>query len=410
MKKNGKKAKAITELNFIFYVLLLIMTPFLLLQNYLQAAIGVASNSQLELGTFSIPWVVIVAFVILTVLLIMLRKVIRIYHIKVSIVLVLLYLLAQQVTDYYFGHKFYELQHNWHYIAYAGFAVVSWRFLKSKGKNPAQIIWYTMLLALSASTLDEFAQVPLSNRVFDVCDIAKDTYGAVVGNLFVYYLLNEGKELGGRLKLTHAKLSDYFKDAKTLLFYEFMYAFIFLCISSIISDSQYIVLAFLLPVVIFLMIWLYIHFLQFKLSRIILLGILLISVLSLGVSYSVNRNSDITYNDYGITVYKGIPLPFFDIMIYENGFFRFVDKKHIFTMRDQRTIKKKCSDILIIGSGEEGKGGRGFPENEEVQFVYNSNIGRMTQVIILRTPEACKVYNRLKKEGKNVTFIIHNTC
>lgn len=410
MRKNGRNEKAISELNFIFYVLLLILTPFLLLQNYLQAAIGVASNAHFELGSFSIPWVAAIAAALLISLWILLRKIVKMYHVIVCVAILLLFWIGQQITDYYFGHKFYELQHNWHYLAYSGFAIVSWRYFKAKGKNAAEIIRYTFIFAICASTLDEAAQVPLSSRIFDVSDIAKDTYGAVIGNILVFYLLDEGRKMIGKINITHRRVKDYFKDPKTVLIYEYIYAFTFLSIASILSDHKYIPLAFVIPAGIFFLIWLYIHLLQFKIWRKILLGLLVLAVLALGISFIIHKGDNIVYNSYGLTVYKGIPIPFFDVMIYDNGSFRLVDKKHIFTYRDRKTIKKKCTDILIIGSGAYGKGGKGFPEEAPVQFLFNPNTGSMTQVIILQTPAACTVYNRLKEEGKNVTFILHNTC
>ena len=97
-------------------------------------------------------------------------------------------------------------------------------------------------------------------------------------------------------------------------------------------------------------------------------------------------------------------------LIKENGFFRFVDKKHDFNTRDLKTIYHYSTDILLIGSGKKGLGGNGFPEKQMTQFVFNTVKMRPLQVIILKTPDACKKYNQLKKEGYNVLFIIHNTC
>ena len=400
----------VTQLNFIFYVLLLIMTPFLLLQNYLQTAMGIASNSMLELGAILIPWTVVIAVLLLSVLLIIVRKKLRWRHPVVLAIVLFLFWAGQQMTDFYFNHKFYELQHNWHYIAYCGFAIVSWRFWKAKGKTTAQIIGYTILFAISASTFDEIAQVPLSNRVFDVCDIAKDTYGSVVGCIVVFFLLEDGKNMPRKLKLTYPTLKGYLSDPLTLLFYELIFAVLFIILSSTLSEMEYFPMSFLLPAGLFILIWLVIHLMQFKFTRIVLTGLLSLAVMGLLVSFIINKDSNITYNKYGLTVYKGIPIPFLDVMIMENGTVRLVDKKHVFNKRDQQTIMTKCSDILIIGSGADGLGGRGFTESLPVQFMYNSNINGMTQIIILKTPEACRVYNRLKKEGKNVTFILHNTC
>jgi len=34
---------------------------------------------------------------------------------------------------------------------------------------------------------------------------------------------------------------------------------------------------------------------------------------------------------------------------------------------------------------------------------------RAAQIVILDTPTACREFNRLKKEKKNVLFVIHNS-
>ena len=408
--KRKKVDISLTLVNFILYVLLLIMTPFLLLQNYLQTAIGIASNALLQIGSISIPYTLIVGVIVLGILLFISRKSLRLLHLGVIAIILFLFWIGQQVTDYYFDHKFYELQHNWHYLAYSGFAIISWRFWKAQGKTAAQTILYTLIFAFSASTLDEIAQVPLSNRVFDVCDIAKDMYGVVLGNVFVFFVLDNGKNLKGRIKFTYPTIKGYLQNPLTLLVYEYIFVFIFLSLTSILSESEYFPISLLIPAGIFIIIWLFIHLLQFKVSRWVVLGILILSVAGLSVSVATNYNKDFTYNKYGLSVYKGIPIPFFDVMIFEDGSFRLVDKKHVFNKRDQRTILTKCTDILLIGSGSEGLGGRGFTENKPMQFMYNPNTGGMTQIIIMRTPEACQVYNRLIKEHKNVTFILHNTC
>ena len=123
----------------------------------------------------------------------------------------------------------------------------------------------------------------------------------------------------------------------------------------------------------------------------------------------IHFDDGIVYNTSYLTVYKGIPIPYFDIMIYGDGTFRLVDKKVNFHKRDQETIFGLCNDILLIGSGKEGEGGKGFPEAIPVQFVFNHVKLKPLQVIILNTPEACNVFNQLRNKGKNVLFIIHNS-
>jgi hypothetical protein len=140
-----------------------------------------------------------------------------------------------------------------------------------------------------------------------------------------------------------------------------------------------------------------------------MLVILIIAIVIQGFFFIKHRHDNIVYTRYGLTVYKGIPIPFFDIMVYPNGMFRLVDKKHYFNNRDRDFFLKMKSDIIIISSGVYGKGGKGFPDDENA-FVYNPSIKEGTQIIILRNDEAAETFNRLKSEGKKVLLIFHNTC
>jgi hypothetical protein len=87
-----------------------------------------------------------------------------------------------------------------------------------------------------------------------------------------------------------------------------------------------------------------------------------------------------------------------------------VDKKHYFKSRDQTYLKRRRPDILIIGTGYRGLGGQGFPHQRGSGFIYNPYTQRGTQVIILKSREACALYNQLKRDGKNVLFVLHTTC
>ena len=113
---------------------------------------------------------------------------------------------------------------------------------------------------------------------------------------------------------------------------------------------------------------------------------------------------------YGLTTYRGVPLPFFDLMIYPGGAFRPIDKKHYFNNRDRTFLDRKEADILLIGTGYRELGGQGFPHPKGSRFVYNPITTRGCQVILLGSADACVYYNRLRKAGKRVLFVLHTTC
>lgn len=392
----------------IMYALLLIFTPFLMLQNFLQTAIGRFSILSYNFLGRDIPYLFSVILLLFIILLILIRRQITFYRAASFLVVLLLLAIGQSSTDYYFKHKFYELQHNWHYFAYGGFAFLAYRYFYFRKFPTEKIILYTFLSAIFLSSFDEIAQVFISDRIFDICDIGKDTWGTVVGIIFVQFVLRQGKDMRG-WKIRHRHLKDYYRHPFSLLFLEIWYAYFFLSVSSLLTEMQYWFIGITIPMFIFLIFFILFHLSGKAVFRIIIPALLILILLVQAYFYATYKNDNIIYNTYGLTVYKGIPIPFFDILIFENGTFRLVDKKYEFNGRDILTLYSKSSDILLIGSGRDGLGGIGFPEDFEVQFVFHNYTKTGMQLIILKTPEACQTFNRLKQEGYNVVFLIHNT-
>jgi len=407
MRKIKKTYSPLT--NLILYVILLVATPFLLLQNYLQSFIGKLSIFNFELFGITIPYVVIIAFVLLTTLIIANLKYLTRFRIISLLVTFLLLIIGQKLSDFYFNHKFYELQHNWHYFAYGIFSYISYRYFKSKNISDAKIILFTFLSAISISTFDEFIQIYISNRIFDIGDIGKDTWGSVIGMFFIFFVVKKGEIITQSWKVREKKIRDYLNNPFSALFLETIFTLILLFVSSQLTNIEYLGYSIFISIGIFLIFFFIFHLSQKKIFKWIFISLLIIYILVQGFFFIKYHKKSITYNSYGITIYKGIPLLFFDVMIFENGNFRFVDKKHDFNTRDINTICHYSNNILLIGSGKDGLGGNGFPKKLESQFIFNTVQFKPLQVIILNTSEACKKYNQLKKEGHNVIFIIHNT-
>ena len=397
-------------INLILYVLLLVATPFLLLQNYLQTFIGKLSLYKLNLLGIDLPYIVIIALIIAVILIMKNLKHFTKFRIISILVAISLMIIGQKLSDFYFNHKFYELQHNWHYFAYGIFSYIAYRYFISKNIADVKIILFTFISAISISTFDEFIQIHISNRIFDIGDIGKDMWGTIIGMFFIFFVINKGKIIRQSWNIREKKIKDYLGNPFSILFLEMIFTLILLSISSQLTNIEYLGHSIFISIGIFLIFFLIFHLTQKKIFKRILIGFLIIYILVQGFFFIKYHKKGITHNSYGITVYKGIPLLFFDIMIFENGSFRFVDKKHDFNTRDKNTIYYHSSNILLIGSGEDGLGGNGFPEKLKPHFVFNLVKFKPLQIIILNTPEACKKYNQLKKEGYNVLFIIHNTC
>jgi VanZ family protein len=391
--------------------MLLVATPFVLLQTFLIGQVSLISESTVELWGMKITIVPTIALIIFIIGLIYFAPRLRWRHVAAGAVVILLNALAQQITDYYFDHDFYDLQQNWHYIAYAIFAFFMNRDLRPRGVSLARIMLATYLIALAFSTFDETFQKYLSSRVFDMCDIAKDVWGALSGIVLVHLGgKNHGKLLAGWRKITHRRIRDYLDHPFALLVFMFIFGLDFLIFSSILTDFQYWYYVVIITLGSFALIFLLIHLSQFRLGKYVVAGLLIIGIATQSYFFIKHRNEHIVHDEFGLIVYKGIPIPFFDVMVYPDGMFRLVDKKHSFNVRDQKFLLRRKSDILLIGNGYEGRGGLGFPELTTNQFLYNKYLKKGTQLIIMRTPDACRVFNRLKREGKNVLFVIHSTC
>ncbi len=135
------------------FAILLFATPFILLRNFLQEAIGSVSRFSFGILGMEIPFVVAIGIILAIALVIALRRYITIYRVLAVAAVVLMVALAQKSTDYYFNHKFYDLQQNWHYIAYGLFAFMMFRALKteeSSGIEDYPVDFYRGALYLDA--------------------------------------------------------------------------------------------------------------------------------------------------------------------------------------------------------------------------------------------------------------------
>jgi VanZ family protein len=409
MKKNKEKFYS-PGTNLILYTLLLIATPFLIVQNYLQQVIGMTSQLSFVMLGMDFPYIIAIAIIFVITLTVVLRHKITIFRVYAWIAVIFMMILGQNSTDYYFNHKFYELQHNWHYLAYACFTFIMYRYLKQKKYPSERIIRYTFISAIFISTFDEAIQILISSRIFDICDIAKDIWGTVIGMIVIFFVIEQGKIVRDCWRFRQKKISAYLKKPFSLLFLEMIFAYLLLLISSILSNNEYLGIVLLLAFSAFSIFFFIFHNSQKKVYRNIFISIAVLVLLLQSIFFIKYHKSNIVYNKKGIVVYKGIPIPYFDIMIFPNGTFRLVDKKIYFNQKDKfNRIYLHATDILLIGSGKDGEGGMGFiDEKRETQFVFNPIKKIPLQVIVLKTPEACEEFNLLKSKGYDVMFIIHN--
>ncbi|MBD3256991.1 hypothetical protein GF377_01065 [candidate division GN15 bacterium] len=399
-----------TRLHAVLYSLLLIATPFLLLRAYLVNAIGVLSTTKAEVFGFEFAVVPVVAVVVGLILGVWYRRQITGPRILGVLAAIGMIALAQQITDFYFGHNFYDLQQNWHYIAYGIFAFMLFRDLAPRGVRESRVMLVTSLIALGFSAFDELAQVFLSARVFDVSDIAKDYWGTQAGIVLLYCGRHTWTELRDDWKKLHfGPITEYFRRPATTLLAQLLFGLIFLNVASLFTELRHLSVVILLAVALFVIVFSLWHLARRRHMRYVIVGVIVVLLLAQGVAWATYQGEGIVHQQDGLTIYNGIVIPVFDVLIYPDGGFRLVDKKHSFNFRDQDFFLRQSPDILLVASGHNGNGARGFPD-ETTRFVYNEYIARGTQVVILKTPDACRLYNRLLQEGKRVLFVLHSTC
>ncbi len=179
-------------------------------------------------------------------------------------------------------------------------------------------------------------------------------------------------------------------------------------IASILTEASYVFIAVIISLIIFGAIFLIIHLSQYKSYRNLLFILFAVIVIVQGVFIYKYYDNNIVYNNNKLLVYKGVPIFFFDVLIYPDGMFRLVDKKKVFNQRDQQTILNLAEYIVVIGSGTDDSGGRGFPQDTETQFVFNESTNQGIQIITLKNNMACDKFNTLKVERKSPMLILHN--
>lgn len=371
---------------------------------YLQNLIGNISESHFEVMGHIIKIVPLLFLTFLLFIIIISLKRINYFRLLSFTFIALVIYLGQNISDFYIGQSIYDIQNNWHYFAYILFSYLMYRYLNSKKVVPAKIILFTFFAAMIISTSDEMFQLHMTNRVFDLGDIGKDILGSVIGLILIFFIIENGNIIRNGWHFRQKKISDYLKNPLSLLFLELVFTIIFLSFSSILTDKPVRFNAIIISLTFFVLFFIVFHLSVYKSVRSILFGLVVIQL----VSFAVFSRKDIIYNAKNIVIYKGIPIPYFDVMFFENGSFRLVDKKSFFRYVDLYTINKYTTAILLLGSGENGKGGNGLAKKEKMQFAVNKETKDIMQIIILKNSEAVTLYNNLKKQNKKVAFILHH--
>ncbi len=396
---------------YALFTILIVMTPFIVVTRYLQGMFHLFSHLGFTLFGIRVPYVLLLAAIGIAAVLIWQAKNLTRRKIWALAIVLGLIFLSHQTMDIYLGMSFFDLQQNWHYFAYGAYVFFAFRAFNARRMPLARMMTVTFFSAILISLFDETFQYFLSDRVFDLSDTAKDTLGVYCGLIIILFIT----ETYGSIELkkggfTQRRLRDYLRSPQSALFLTGAFAVSSILVSPLLTAHENWDASVISTLGLFLLIMLILHLSQFKLIKRVMIIMGLAAVLGLSISYGVNHKKNITRYAFGLTVYKGIPLPFFDVLIYPNGYFHLVDKKHHFRPRDKEFFLKHKVDILLVGSGFRGRGGKGFEQPLGTHFIFNRFTGKGTQIIILPTPQAVKEYNRLKAAGKSVMFVLHSAC
>jgi VanZ family protein len=406
-----KSARTEAMVQYVLFTILVVLTPFIVVTRYLQGVVHIASHLSFPAFGIEVPVILVIAVIGMTALAVWQFKHLTLRRLAGLGVVAALIAFAQQTMDLYLQMSFFDLQQNWHYVAYGAYAFFFFRAFNARNMAKHKMILIAYVSAIGMSLFDEVFQYFMSGRVFDISDITKDALGLYCGLILVLFVT----ETYGTIELkehsvTHPRLKDYFKDPLSALVMVGILTLSFVLVSPLLTAHENIVHCLLIGFALFFIIMFVIHFSQIRWFKIGFISVALLIVVLMAGSFFVNSDKGITHNANGLTVYRGIPLPFFDVIIYPNQSFHLVDKKHLFNRTDRDYLMEHTGDILLIGSGSTGQGGKGFDLEVGTYFIFNNFTFKGTQIIILPTPDACEKYNQLKADGKSVLFVLHNTC
>jgi len=418
MRKQFKTKLHSPIAHFVLYILILkVVLP--LLDIYRTKSISIVFE---ELSVYA-PATICLISIILLLWAVFFRKIvinkITLYKIIFTVIGLLLLILLDYVLNFYGKPNTRYVFCCCHFFAYALYSVLLYRVLWIYKISTIRIVLLIYISALILATIGEFLQTlpKISPGIFDINDIAKDGWGALVILFVTFYFTREGLFCPIKKQTRFQRnIKEYLKSPITLIILLSIFNLLLLIFSYLLTSPIYYYKLILFTCIIFTAVFLILHIIQYRTARRIFYVLSIIVILVQGFLFIKYRKENILFNFYGLTIYKGIPILFFDALIYPNGFFSLVDKKHIFNETDKERLLNLKSDLIIIGSGSNGMGGKGLCSNDKSKHgkgecILNMNNEISTKIVILKTPEACNFFNRMKNQNdKKILFVIHNTC
>lgn len=120
---------------------------------------------------------------------------------------------------------------------------------------------------------------------------------------------------------------------------------------------------------------------------------------------AINPPGRFGYHQYGLTVYRSLPIPGYDLLVFADGSWsRRAGKSHLLTADEYRAFLAAnggaAPDAVIVGLGY----------SSQVTVAPEILTSPGPRIEVLPTPEAIKRFNELRRSGLRVAAIIHSTC
>ena len=250
----------------------------------------------------------------------------------------------------------------------------------------------------------------VNGRVFDLNDIAKDGWGAVVGLVVHLWIVHEGRTLGPE-PLRPRRLADLLASTRAAFVLTLVFALLLLLVSSLLSDPGYLGWAMAVVAGLYVVFVAALRASSWRAGRWAVATLAALLVVGLGAARAAWPSDQTVRVERGLTLIRGFPVPLFDVLLLPGGGWRPMDKRHHFNPDDRRFLLSRRADVLVLATGFDGSGGGGFapPGARVSHFKYNPYTERPLQVIAMPTPDAIDVYNRLRREGKDqILLVVHH--
>lgn len=146
-----------------------------------------------------------------------------------------------------------------------------------------------------------------------------------------------------------------------------------------------------------------IYFLISRISRLkawIASGIIIVGLAFILFASAQRYGGTITHAQFGLVVYRIIPIPYADITVSATHGLELRKKSHSIQVKEITSLEGPYTELYIIGIGW----------NERAKVVGELPKWIKDKVVILPNQEAIKLFNEKVKEQKEVALLLHTTC